>query len=111
MSEWGGLLAGVLAAAAAWAVARPLWKARHSEAAEEPSPKMEDLRARKEALLGALRELEEDRESGRLGEEDYRLLRARLKAEAASVLREMDSLSETTPPSSGADAGRPGKRV
>lgn len=70
-------------------VAAPLYRPR----APEPAGTGADLRARRDALVRALRELDADRASGALGEPAYRRERDRLEAEAAGVLRELDGPS------------------
>ena len=52
-----------------------------------------DLLERKEQLFAGIKELEFDRNTGKLAEEDYRQLRAELEAEALGVLRELDQLN------------------
>ncbi len=52
-----------------------------------------ELIARRDALYAALKDAEFDRETGKLTEEDYQTVRARTMAEAAGVLRQLDSLT------------------
>ena len=52
-----------------------------------------DLLERKEQLYAGIKELEFDRNTGKLAEEDYRLLRAELEGEALGVLRQLDQLN------------------
>lgn len=51
-----------------------------------------DLRSRKEMLLGALRDLEDDHDTGKLVDSDYLPLKARLETEAVEVLQRLDTL-------------------
>lgn len=52
-----------------------------------------DLLERKEQLYAGIKELEFDRNTGKLAEVDYRRLRAELESEALGVLRELDQLN------------------
>lgn len=60
------------------------------EAAE--SDRLADLLARRDAIYQAIRDLDFDRETGKLTAEDHRLMRARLTAEGVAVLQELDRL-------------------
>jgi cytochrome c-type biogenesis protein CcmH len=51
-----------------------------------------ELRAEKETLLRALKDLEFDEASGKLSPEDYRAMRSRYEARAMAVLQELDTL-------------------
>jgi cytochrome c-type biogenesis protein CcmH len=52
---------------------------------------VQDLRAEKDALLRAIKDLEFDLASGKLSNEDYRALRSRYEARAMAVLEELDA--------------------
>ena len=52
-----------------------------------------ELIARRDALYAALKDAEFDRETGKLTEEDYQVVRTRTMAEAAGVLRQLDGLT------------------
>ena len=49
--------------------------------------------ARRDALYAALKDAEFDRETGKLTDEDYQVVRTRTMAEAAGVLRRLDRLT------------------
>lgn len=66
-------------------VAAPLYRAP----AGPPTPDRTDLQARREALRGALRELEWDRGSGLLDPREHRRQREEYEVELAAVLREL----------------------
>ena len=55
----------------------------------------EGLLARRERIYGELRELEFDRDVGKLSAEDYEEARARLETEGARVLRALDARAST----------------
>jgi len=52
-----------------------------------------ELIARRDALYAALKDADFDRETGKLTEEDYQVVRTRTMAEAAGVLRQLDGLT------------------
>lgn len=54
---------------------------------------VDELIARRDAIYAALKDAEFDRETGKLAEEDYQIIRARYMAEAAQVLRKIDRLA------------------
>lgn len=64
---------------------------RH-ELLDDELRKIERLVARKSALLQSLKDIEFDRETGKLAEEDYQRLRDRYEREAIEVMRKLDSL-------------------
>jgi hypothetical protein len=53
----------------------------------------DELAARRDAIYAALKDAEFDRETGKLADEDYRVVRTRYMAEAAQVLRQLDQLT------------------
>ncbi len=55
------------------------------------------LRAR-ETAYRALRELETDREAGKIAESDYAALRVRVETEAVAVLHRLDALAAASGP-------------
>ncbi|HXX36928.1 MAG TPA: hypothetical protein VEP50_02080 [bacterium] len=85
-----GAVLVVLACAAAAFVLAPLWRPGGLPAWEA---ERERLLAARDAAYRALREVELDRETGKLGDADYAALRARYRAEAAAVLRRLDALA------------------
>jgi len=72
-----------------------LW-GNHQDALEVVSSASVDLRARKDAALAALKDLEFDYRTRKLSAEDYEELRAIYRVEAAEVLKAMDQ--GATPP-------------
>jgi len=53
---------------------------------------VDELTARRDAIYAALKDAEFDRETGKLAEEDYQIVRARYMNEAAQILRQLDRL-------------------
>lgn len=54
-----------------------------------------ELVGQKNRVIGAIREIDMDYQTGKLSEEDYQLLRSRYTAAAAEIIRRMDE--EATP--------------
>ncbi len=53
-----------------------------------------DLQSRNDMLLASLRDLEDDRATGKLTEEDYESLHSQLTAQAVEVLKQLDAATE-----------------
>lgn len=84
----------LMAAAAAAFVLAPLMRA---DALEEDRSRavpaeIADLLAEREMVLAGLRDLEDDRETGKLSEEDYREMRATLSARAIEILKRLEEV-------------------
>ncbi len=95
----------LLAAAAAAFVLAPVFR---KDALEEDRSRalpgeLADLLAEREMVFAGLRDLEDDRETGKVGEQDYRELRARLSARAVEILKRLAELGGR------ASAGAPGE--
>jgi len=82
-----------LALATAAFVLAPLMR---PEPASAPETDADRLVRSREAAYRALRELEMDREAGKIGESDYAVLRGRVEAEAVAVLHRLDALAAGT---------------
>lgn len=67
----------------------PLFRPGRDVAAEHES-KLDTLRDRRRALIGAIRELDFDREMGKLSPEDHEASRKNMKAEVAGLIREIE---------------------
>lgn len=78
-------------AAAAWIVA-PLFRAdaAQAERASHLLSRLADLQSEREMALSALRDLEDDRATGKISEIDYEALKARFTERAVAVLKELD---------------------
>ena len=92
------LAALALAVPALVFVAWPILRGRGATTAAPPDETRETLEGEKILALRAIRELELERETGLLGEEDYTELRARYEAQASVVLRQLDALPALAPP-------------
>ena len=57
-----------------------------------------DLRAERESLLTALRELDFDHATGKVADDDYTPQRAALVARGVAILQQLDALAETPAP-------------
>jgi type II secretory pathway component PulM len=77
--------------AAVWVAVWPLFAARGVPRTDVDVERQE-LEAEKGRLLQEIHELELDHATGKLSEEDYRAIEARLKARAVDVMRRLDAL-------------------
>ena len=85
------LLVIVALALVVWIVGSPL--RRGPQAAEDAEVAVrERLEAAREAKYREIRELELDLRTGKLSDEDYRVLNRQLRGEAVEILRELDEL-------------------
>jgi hypothetical protein len=82
------LLVLVVLAVVAVVVAWPLYRAARPSPGHPPE--VEALEAAKDSKLREIRETELDYRTGKLSEEDWRAQDARLRSEAADLLRELD---------------------
>ena len=80
----------VLASLVALVVVRPLLRGEWSAPAEEA--RREELEAAKEAKYREIRDAELDLQMGKLSPEDHRAVDRELRAEAVSILAELDGL-------------------
>lgn len=110
MMLWEALAALLLGGAALWLVLAPLVRPGHvRQLALEPEDPLETRRGQS---LAALKELDFDREMGKLSDADYESLRRTYTAEALAALRD-EAGEPAGPPAAGAnsdadvDAGEP----
>ncbi len=86
----GGLLAlvGLCAAGAIGLLAAPLYRARTARA-EEADPSLAEPATERErqAIYAAIQDLDHDHETGKISEDDHRVLRDELRARAVALLR------------------------
>ena len=102
----GSLLLGfALLLGIAFAVVRPLIEKQGLK--EKRLGPVEALAAQRDMLLNALRDLDFDHATGKIADEDYAPQRARLAAEGAAVLKQLDTLGVT--PRAGDKAGPAGR--
>ena len=85
-----------LALVVLWLVAAPLLREDAAEAERVVSAHSEeiDLQSRHAMLLTSLADLDEDRATGKLDDEDYEQLQADLSSRAIEVMKKMDELAE-----------------
>jgi hypothetical protein len=88
---FAGLL---LIAAVAWTVASPLFASPRPLLAERESPRDERWRKQKEEALAAIKEAEFDLHLGKLSNDDYRHLRARLERQALEAMAVLEGRSD-----------------
>ena len=95
-----GVVAGLLLAAGAAAfVLAPLFR-RQSEIDQARSAstlELQDLQSRHDMALGALKDLEDDRSTGKIGDIDYRELKTKLTAEAVEIMKQLDDHTPNHP--------------
>lgn len=95
------LLSAIVAVAiAAWVLAPVFRKdAALEERDRNARGEAADLESQREMALAALRDLEDDRATGKLGDRDYEEMKADLTARAVEVLRRIEATSGAAPPS------------
>lgn len=93
---WGLAVSAVLAAVVLGYVLAPLLRsdAAERERASHAAGETIDLRSEKDAILASLRDLEDDRQTGKVEEADYTTLQARLRARAIEIMKRLDELDE-----------------
>lgn len=97
-------------------VAAPLRAGRAEEAQKREIAELADLEAAKEAKYREIRDAEMDLRTGKLSEEDHRVLDRTLRAEAIQLLRRIDAVKgQTAAPAAEAgeserEAGQPAAR-
>ena len=87
----------LLALAVAGIVLAPLFRpdALEAERASFALSNEQDLAARHTMTLAALRDLEEDRQTGKIGDADYDELKTKLEARAVELMKRLDALAAT----------------
>lgn len=103
---FGILLVVLLAAAAVVWILAPLARADAAEVERVARADSEavELQSRREMVLGALKDLEEDRATDKITDEDYAGLQTKLTAQAVDIMKRIDALDargpKRVPPSS-----------
>lgn len=93
--DWGSvILSLVLLGLVALVIARPVIRQRRSSS--KSSSVAEALRAEREAILTALRDLDFDHATGKVCADDYQPQRAELLARGVAVLKQMDAQPAAT---------------
>ncbi len=77
-------------------VAYPLFKRRLRSVGSSQDEELQELHSKRDTTYSMLKELEFDRQSGILTDEDYHDLEARYKGKAISILRDIDGLGKST---------------
>jgi cytochrome c-type biogenesis protein CcmH/NrfG len=92
MTAWFAV--ALLALGAAAYVLAPLFRpgAAEAERTARVLSEEQDLESQREMALSALRDLEDDRATGKIGDHDYDDLKARLSSRAVDVLKRLDAL-------------------
>jgi hypothetical protein len=85
-------------------VSAPLRTGRASAAASRDAARIDDLLAAKDAKYREIRELELDHRTGKVTDEDFRVLDRQLRAEAIDILHRLDELGHTDDPAAADDA-------
>ncbi len=75
-------------------IAYPFYQSNIQNMSFEQNHRAEDLEARKLEIYSAIKDIEFDYEMGKLSEDDFLALRDKYKAEAITVLRQLDQLSQ-----------------
>ncbi len=88
--------------AAIWAALWPLFGER-SAAMSEVEVERQELEAEKARLLQEIHELELDHQTGKLSDDDYRSIEARLKGKAVEVMQRIDGRATAPPTASKMD--------
>jgi flagellar biosynthesis/type III secretory pathway M-ring protein FliF/YscJ len=71
-------------------VSAPLRRSSEADGGAQSADRLAELEARKEAKYREIRDAEMDWKTGKLSEEDFRVLDRQLRAEAMEVLRAID---------------------
>jgi hypothetical protein len=91
------ILIGMLIAGTFAFVFKPLFEAADGRWAQTDiglaSTTVDELTARRDAIYAGLKDADFDRETGKLAEEDYQVVRQHYMSEAAHILRQLDELT------------------
>ena len=91
-------LAAVILLALAWFVTAPLRRASGAADGDETEdPDLAELEARKQVKYREIRDAEMDRAQGKLSESDFARQDAELRAEAITILKELDQAQGKKP--------------
>jgi hypothetical protein len=92
----GVLISLIVGAAAVAVVIAPLFRKDAAEAERVAAAVSEgaELQSRKEMLLAALKDLEDDHATSKVADDDYAELHARLTGQAVEVMKRLDVIDE-----------------
>ena len=110
MISTGSLLLGIaLLLVVGLVILRPFLLSSPSEAtfahAADPVTMKQALEAQKDALLEQIRDLDFDRQTGKVPEDKYRQRRAQLTAEAAQIFRQLEAMASADNGAGQAESG------
>jgi hypothetical protein len=90
----GAIVVLLLAAAVVAFVVAPLLRPGAAEATRRNAALDEEreLESRNQMVLSGLRDLEDDRATAKIGDEDYARIKARLSGQAVEIMRRLDQL-------------------
>lgn len=107
----GGIFASMLLGTVALAfVLVPLFRkdAARAERLAAATSARQELMSQREMVLAALKDLEDDRATDKIDDQDYAQLHARLSSRAVEVMKRLDALEAKAAPQAGPQAvGRP----
>jgi hypothetical protein len=85
----------LLALTVAVVVLAPLFRpdAQEAERVSQALSNEQDLSTRQTMAVAALRDLEEDRQTGKVGDADYAELKTKLEARAVELMKSLDALA------------------
>jgi hypothetical protein len=89
----GFLLVVLVTAFSLWYVLSPMLRRDALEMDGRPRGSLDELRelhARQQMLLASLKDLEDDRATDKIGDEDYEQLKSKLTAQAIEVMQQLD---------------------
>ena len=88
-----------LAAVIAVLVLAPLFRrdADERERTSSAASEIRELHSRHEMALAALKDLEDDRATGKIGDDDYQELKAGMTVQAVELMKRLDALEEPRP--------------
>ena len=105
----GILLSLLLAAVIVYWIVAPLFRADAAEAERISAAVSEerDLRSRRQMLMAALKDLEDDRATGKVDQNDYSQMKKELSTEAIEIMKQLDAMDEARAKSSPVEVPKP----
>ena len=106
MSPAAGIFLLLAVAVMAFVLA-PLFRreAEEEERRASAADEMQELHSRREMALSALKDLEDDRATGKIGDEDYQDLKTKLTLQAVGLMKRLDGLEDAGTPHFGKPRG------
>jgi cytochrome c-type biogenesis protein CcmI len=98
----GILLTLIVAGVSGYFILAPLLRADAAEAERISAAVSEerDLQSRREMLMGALKDLEDDRATGKIDQKDYTQSKTELSTETIEIMKQLDALEQARAKSS-----------